>query len=1063
MAEVSPTNQPDDGLDLGSFMFPMSLYDRPGMAMANLTKGDVDASIKSIFSPSSLSPQNRRPLFEQFRKSPFGNAVLDVVSNPLVLIGIALSMRFPVSKTYGMFNQGDKLAGYAKKLGPMGKWLGTPDNHFANHPELVEAIYGVTERTTNFRTQYVTKLEDIYTNYRKVVGRGMRRKEEVVLGLMSDGAHKADSGFNKVLNMLLKHQKKGAVTTGLRSDWMSSFEPRVQKGLKQAHKELSGLYKETLNQFPKAHHKDISDILETKSFHFHNRSMVSPFTGAPSKGAKPTIGLDIKDYHPHRIIGIEQAIQEGPISQSQLGDMATGANQYIASSRYARRLSTPAMHQLKEVADLMDPRAMAAFQEAQSTANGRFMEAIRQGLTKGTPDKVNSWMNRLLHRGYGVRKDVAGRISREITNDWSTLGESAAMKRASQHAGLIGKIPEYELRASKAADHYGKQLSLEWGWTSVPKGKAASFGTVLKGFAAEGRLDSVRKSLLVNDYLPLLRGMKTFPQVQRSLMYNDMKFKFARALETPAMKTMFSKTGKIGERVRQQMIEMIGESSPFSTESGAGAAIASWVYHGTLGFNPAPPIKNLFQTVVTTNSLLGPGAVMKGFMKVGSKVPKYYSSLTEELRKGTAFGVADERAMRKVWPEFMKTGQAGRPMLSDITEEAKPLFVQGIRRRLEQGKGLSMAMFTGTERFNRVLAWEAGLARMAPTIASGKVPMDQIYNQAAQVVRTTQFPGGSVGIPRMFLNVPAPLRQFSQFPSRLLNYLASSTSFGAEEKLAKMAAGQFPAAAGARFTKLLPFQKISPTLDLGTIGRAMAGSAATYSLLKNAANVDVSDALVFGGLPAPAWKSAPFYPAPYIPPVVGLMGGAVTALKEGTSDPFTSQLPMMVPGGLVAKRMIRNLSPRYADYQNPDEMGRIPLYDRNNKLISYQSKGQLVAKAAGVKLADQEGEQQFVQYLLKQRDQILAFRKEYIEAILSHDTQKARAIQSQFTQKYPEAGPLQVKKSDIQTLRKRKDMTRVQRVMKSMPSAYQPMFQQMVGMTKSEYLMKNLDNSLALY
>ena len=106
------------------FNFPMNFYDRPRVMVSNILKGDLPASVKSIFAPDSMSPEERQDLSSKFKDDPLVSGLIDVVSNPLVIIGLVLSAKYPVMAAGEMFNFARVARGSASGLSFLTKNLG---------------------------------------------------------------------------------------------------------------------------------------------------------------------------------------------------------------------------------------------------------------------------------------------------------------------------------------------------------------------------------------------------------------------------------------------------------------------------------------------------------------------------------------------------------------------------------------------------------------------------------------------------------------------------------------------------------------------------------------------------------------------------------------------------------------------------------------------------------------------------------------------------------------------------------------------------------------------------
>ena len=106
---------------------------------------------------------------------------------------------------------------------------------------------------------------------------------------------------------------------------------------------------------------------------------------------------------------------------------------------------------------------------------------------------------------------------------------------------------------------------------------------------------------------------------------------------------------------------------------------------------------------------------------------------------------------------------------------------------------------------------------------------------------------------------------------------------------------------------------------------------------------------------------------------------------------------------------------------------------------------ELVLRGMGFQTMEQGKEQELTQYLLKQRDKIREYRRGYLEALMTNDTSKAEGIQEEFKRRYPELGPLQIKKADITAMETRRTHSRISRILKGFPKEYREQFSQVAA------------------
>ncbi|MBW2127588.1 MAG: hypothetical protein JRH08_18535 [Deltaproteobacteria bacterium] len=327
-----------------------------------------------------------------------------------------------------------------------------------------------------------------------------------------------------------------------------------------------------------------------------------------------------------------------------------------------------------------------------------------------------------------------------------------------------------------------------------------------------------------------------------------------------------------------------------------------------------------------------------------------------------------------------------------------------------------------SERVNRLTSFYAGKAYAR---RSGITDPKAIMDEGIRVVHDTQFPAGPLGMPPLLAQTPTLARQFAYFPIRYAGFLT-----------APRAAGGGP----------------------GTIGRALLASTALHYTARDLLGVDLSGGLMFEALPLPQYEFSPFYPWPIVPPVFGVAGGLVKGLFSSDVQAMKSMLPLLVPGGIAARRGWRTLSPKYADYGAKTPDGRIPLYNDEGRLVTTVSDIQLVMKAAGLSSTAEEAERSFTVWLLKNRDRIREYRRRYVEALYENDYAKADEIQEAFKNDFPELGSLEVKKSDIQALERRRMVTRVGRIIKSIPKAYKPQFERYASIALGSAYMPLIEN-----
>ncbi len=338
-----------------------------------------------------------------------------------------------------------------------------------------------------------------------------------------------------------------------------------------------------------------------------------------------------------------------------------------------------------------------------------------------------------------------------------------------------------------------------------------------------------------------------------------------------------------------------------------------------------------------------------------------------------------------------------------------------------------MMPFAASEKFNRLWSFYSG---QAAGLADG-MTKESARQMGEMITMFTEFPGGVLGQSKMLRGMWSPFRQFLHFPTRYMEYLYGSLRMGPDPS------------------------KIST----GILGRTLVGSTAIYEGAKNIMGVDLSGGLAMGAIPTPSYESAPFYPFPFVPPLLSLVGEGVKAVHSSDYSRLGASAMIGVPSGLAARRGFKAWSPKYADYKNRTPDGRIPTYNDKGMLIGSLTPMQMVLKGLGIRTTEQGKEQDMMQYLLTHRDKIRSYRREYLEAMSNNDLEKAQKINLEFQKKYKELGPMRIKKSDIKAIQNRKTISRLQRTMKGLPKDYRPMFQDMIGQAALGNFAQEIDNN----
>lgn len=1021
--------------------FPITAYDRPGIALANLLKGDPRAAALGLFDPEALAPEKVTPLHKRFMgnlnqmagTNPLLRGIMSVATDPLVILSLFLSSRFPYVGARKMFEYGRKFAGYKHVPGFLEGWFMRAERLFAGTqvpPLMLEA----GNRLDKFHRTWGAKVSKWFEEFRTKTGRYPNYKEHLKLGAKLAGMDEARGLPEVGIPMLAKKIQLSAPLQSIHDHMAQEWFP--------------GIYKQVVKPMSqtKAGQKAIRRVLARAGIDVSKLGKVIRF--GPRAG-----------YWPHTLkrspdMLIEYAAQAwekargDPKTVQQLMNAAQrGSTSMHVMPRFG--LLTPAIDELKAIGDL-NPRAVA-----------KMSEIVGKQATAATARIVKSTAGIVGRRGvepYQVIETLKGAFTKEgIPIGTAGMRRIMTEARLALESGDVGgfqgivaraaaeaaRTREYSLAFGQVVRNYSNSLARPYVWSVEKIGKG--FGklpeklTLGTAFEVEtNRLPILSQKILRTDYMPMLQGQLTDQQANAAFRWANLKLKALEWLDAkgPTGKPI-GLAGHIPTKWRKRIGDMLVNERGGLSYLNAQGKVAGYFYLSTLGFNPGSAIQNSFQTFITTLPMIGGKAYWRGKTEVIKRMTRSKDGyLALRMQK-----VTPQDALERVFPEFSKTALAPEPLSQAIMRDALEEMWQGAKSAPMPGlvpgsknwwtavKKAAMFMFTGTEKFNRLESFYGGRAKLLQDVGMwGKKISPAIAKEAsdygAAVVRATQFPAGPAQMPRLLMKIPAPWRQFLYFPIRYAGFLAESTLYGT-------------AATNKR--------------NWGTLARTMGVSAGIHRILSEAAGVDVSRSLMLGALPLPEYEQAPFYPIPIVPPLAGLAGAGAMAVF-GKREPLLRALPVLVPGGVMARRAYAKLHPRFARYKERTPDGKIPVYGKNQALVGHYTPMQLFMQSIGLRPTDVTAEQGMTRYLLKHRDTIRTMRRDYVEALVTGNPEEAQRIQDAFQRMYPSLGGIRLKKSDMRAAQDRRMFTRLQRLVRTLPTEYRPQFGQLINTAAAGYM-----------
>lgn len=1045
------------------FEFPLTVYDRPAISLANLLEGNIDAATRAIFSPMTLTPTEMKNVRQAFmgdtgKDDPIIRTAVDIATNPIVILGLimAVGSRGAVANPAQLWKMFSGAGEAMPSIQPFMRALVSPFTGLRAvwHRGVWPLIGKVIQNDQWFRRMFQGRYDKAVAEFVKLDGAkiGFSPERSSLVTFWMEEMHKIPRvtavKFGKKTKELLESswfQGTYRKHFGMEGPLMANLEaamkaesPHLLPLAKKLRGDVYGRAGKLLfgNEF-------LQRELEAKGVGYldsYSHRIVSRLGGLKEL-FKIDRGTEIRAYRAFQRRMSEGGIRGAPLKRRTLMSMpnmveTNTARDYIMG---------------KHGIDIFGLGMHTKFQSLAPTMRGNvevtlrgMVERIRVGrMSFEESDKIlKGLFQRTRPHEFGGLEDM-GLTEQGITSVRNMLraavgrGEAATETAIKAISGVAGTPAEFITRTDQIIPTYIRATAPTYAWHSFKPGilaqtnprvataiRAQGVGPALHSaatgtgeWAGKGPLVEYQQAItnmVTEDLFPMIRGLKHWREYKASILFRDTAQKFQQML---APNTYFSKM--LPARSREWLLNAFSGARGGITESTMGGRIASLLYTSALGMNMSPISKNILQPLLTTMPMVGPKNLALGMQEVAKRMQKY-PALSAKIGKEKAFKrLFGGYAKYFGHEDIIKAMAAG-----DIAREGK-MMGKAASTVLQRGQQVLMTPFGVSEKWNRLVSFYAG---QAGGLASG-LTKARARELGSWVTQFTQFTGGTTGLPAWARGQWAPFRQFGHFPSRYLEYLYGTMRMGPD-----------------------PAQRAT-----GILGRSMVASAALYTVAKNVLKMDVSGGLMVHALPGPVYESSSFYPAPYIPPIVGAMGDVVKAFHTGDFSRLGGTAALLTPGGLAARRAWRTYHPKYADYRARTPDGRIPIYNDSHALIGAQTPMQVAMRGLGLRPVEVQAETEMVRYLLAQRDKIREYRREYLETLLENNLEKARQINADFQKEYPDLGPLTVKKSDITAVKNRKEISRMNRVLKGFPKAYQPLFQSMMEQATLSQIGRDID------
>jgi hypothetical protein len=993
--------------------------------------------------------EDEEALLERIRhKDGIFEALWNTVTDPLVLITGALTFMFPLPTVRGLKSAAKSITPFG---GPAGNVLGRqffkPWNMFRDYAdEIYKPLMGIAENKRWFNEQIATRLKESLDRFRSVARREPTRYELQLVAYKLDGlANELPSRFRHFrrpvegadVGQLRSPFKPGVIdeeiakVPGLdqlrkdtrdlkewaydevvlsdpemRSEIIKAMGVRAEKGVKLAPSEIGRRMDRGTLRIPES----VKDQLRSTRKFQEMQGRVVAHTDDPTVRV---IGGKIDEHFPHQLprdlATFEQWIRKTltPVPKSKHGKMIRMDDKVADSLLPSYEAMLPEVPHLRRFPHLLNKERM-----------GELELAVQR-----------------------------------LANDPKT-GKVVYTRKIDPNTQMVNPVPPYSLEFENVLPRYFHQMGATYAHNKGGGGRKLH-----EAVAMLHKKGDWREAVLQDTYIPLASGRLDYDKALRMAEWAGTRGRMREFLDGPVGSKVFSgPLTRMGKDLRANLDEASGTWGHLSLE----APLTEIMYASALGLNTSPVILNSLQTILTTTPLAGIQHASKGLAAVYKKATKYF-----DLRYNR--GLGHEEAFPKAFKEFHESGLGSQTMMREMFGEGmEQAYRKGAHGKFRKGwdrvRNSMLWMFQKVELTNRLTAFEAGRSLSK----AGGGTADDMMDMGRWMVRETQFPSGWESSPYALTKLRAKpfgrlLSMFLQFPISAAEF-AMSTATTAYSKMP--IAQKSPALAwlGVKDNSLIG-ELIKPWHP-GPLARMGFYGAVAWNAGK-ALGLDLERGLAFGLSPM-GMEGAPFYPAP-VPPILSLMGAAAMDLTAGEWNQMQYAAPLLVPGGVAAARaagtlgtalpgvgyasegLAKFLGRKYTDYTKPTADGRYPVYSSAGDTISFvgnMNVGQLVAQGLGVPISGGgRAESQVMEWLVKNRDRIREAKRTYLEALYNNDGEGATRVENQFQKAYPQLKRglrSLIKKSDIRALQMRRDLTRIEKVLRTLPAEMRPLFTQAI-------------------
>lgn len=951
---------------------PLSLKDQYDVAVSSLASGDIDALAKVLTDPESITAAENRTAAEKLGlKGGFLAAAVNTAADPMVWVAAFLSRKFP-TRAWIQGTIPKRFVGTANEFSGVSLGIRTTESMFRG-----TLIPKLSSLSMHRQAEVLKAAEPMW----KIMERPNWKDEMPVVSQLMEGVNPA--GASPELRQVA-------------ADLRTVMDDIWHRFLRQTHKVTGGL--------------DHGSLAKSRPF--------SPAEAPPY----------LRDYLPHiPLTGNESTFEvDGLAALDRLGGKR---NRALAQAMQVKHQSLGRVWS----------------QRSQDTLHSRYVDWQRW-----VQDVGASYYNPHLFKRQRNALTLQGPEGQDLFYTDLNLVLQKYVASAAKTYAINAPLSPHERAIASHMDEFGRQIT--------PTDEPIMVQVIREGVKAAGSKVVTRQipngagrpPILVEQIMPetgspaLMRALQTHVRSLRGSMAED------QILFGGLFNNVFAAIDKAKSKLsRSEQVRLTDAVSTIGTQRDYRKrldAITNWFYASTLGLNLKSALNNLTQTVTTTAPVLGVGDTIVGIREFAPRVRGFMSGVAAEMRglppqqKGVLrLQEAARKSFGTHFPELVDQRLDLDPRLFDISEEQLRRVVSSDGKFIDKQSlmGFLMTPFTSAEVSNRAIAFYGAKHKLQHLMRTGEYPLprlpdgkplaaqdlDALLNfEAGNIVSATQFrpgPGSRTVLQSM---LPGPLRQFTGYLWRWGNFVADSTVRGAmtEKQLEEMGA----------LSKVLSLNG----RNLGTVARMALFGKIAQNGLRDVLGVDLGAAMGLEVPYTPAPEGSPFGMFP-IPPAAGVLTGVVSATANRDIEklqplelPGGHKLPVprtLFPAGIQLNRLFRTMN-----QYRPDMGGMV---DEDERLMYRGSSKDAILQVIGIPLDKARRERQMLERLHAMRNVDREFGRRMRRAAVRYDYGEMEALRMQYAEKFPDRPPLQLTQNDIDRYEASRRITRVQRMIESMP------------------------------